>query len=207
MAIIAPVIEGIYNNLIKPIGEGIANLVEGIKSVIGGVVGWLQANVIGPIAGFFSGLWNGVKSGAEAVGGGIKQVFSTIGNIIKTPINGIIDGINSVIDKINSLTVPDWVPGIGGQHPNFGKIPKLAQGGIVSSATRAIIGESGREAVIPLERNTDNWAGLLARTLADEFEEQGIGSGLTVYMTNNINNNLDADEIGNRLMNSIRRAA
>lgn len=207
VAIIAPVIEGIYNNLIKPIGEGIGNLVEGIKSVIGGVVDWLKANVIGPIAGFFSGLWNGVKSGAEAVGGGIKQVFSTIGNIIKTPINGIIDGINNVIDKINSLTVPDWVPGIGGQHPNFGKIPKLAQGGIVSSATRAIIGESGREAVIPLERNTDNWAGLLARTLADEFEEQSIGSGLTVYMTNNINNNLDADEIGTRLMNSIRRAA
>ena len=208
VAILAPIFEKIHNGIIVPVAMAITQAIETIKTALGAIVGWLNANIIQPIAGFFSGLWNGIKSGVDALVGGIKQVFSTIGNVLKAPINAIIDAINKVIDSINSLTVPDWVPGIGGQHPNFGKIPRLAEGGIATKATNAVIGEAGKEAVIPLEQNTGNWAGLLARTLADEFQEQGIGgTGITVYMTNNINNNLDADEIGQRLMTSIRRAA
>ena len=208
VAILAPIFEKIHNGIIVPVAMAITQAIETIKTALGAIVGWLNANIIQPIASFFSGLWNGIKSGVDALVGGIKQVFSTIGNVLKAPINAIIDAINKVIDSINSLTVPDWVPGIGGQHPNFGKIPRLAEGGIATKATNAVIGEAGKEAVIPLEQNTGNWAGLLARTLADEFQEQGIGgTGITVYMTNNINNNLDADEIGQRLMTSIRRAA
>ncbi len=208
VAILAPIFEKIHNGIIVPVAMAITQAIETIKTVLGAIVGWLNANIIQPIASFFSGLWNGIKSGVDALVGGIKQVFSTIGNVLKAPINAIIDAINKVIDSINSLTVPDWVPGIGGQHPNFGKIPRLAEGGIATKATNAVIGEAGKEAVIPLEQNTGNWAGLLARTLAEEFQEQGIGgTGITVYMTNNINNNLDADEIGQRLMTSIRRAA
>lgn len=208
VAILAPIFEKIHNGIIVPVAMAITQAIETIKTALGAIVGWLNANIIHPIASFFTGLWNGIKSGVDALVGGIKQVFSTIGNVLKAPINAIIDAINKVIDSINSLTVPDWVPGIGGQHPNFGKIPRLAEGGIATKATNAVIGEAGKEAVIPLEQNTGNWAGLLARTLADEFQEQGIGgTGITVYMTNNINNNLDADEIGQRLMTSIRRAA
>lgn len=208
VAILAPIFEKIHNGIIVPVAMAITQAIETIKTALGAIVGWLNANIIQPIASFFTGLWNGIKSGVDALVGGIKQVFSTIGNVLKAPINAIIDAINKVIDSINSLTVPDWVPGIGGQHPNFGKIPRLAEGGIATKATNAVIGEAGKEAVIPLEQNTGNWAGLLARTLADEFQEQGIGgTGITVYMTNNINNNLDADEIGQRLMTSIRRAA
>ena len=65
-----------------------------------------------------------------------------------------------------------------------------------------------QEAVLPLEKNTDNWAGLLASTLALEMEEQGAnGREINVYMTNQINNRLDAQEIGRVMMESIRRAA
>lgn len=35
------------------------------------------------------------------------------------------------------------------------QIPKLAKGGIISQPTQAIIGEAGREAVIPLENNLE----------------------------------------------------
>lgn len=58
-----------------------------------------------------------------------------------------------------SIDVPDWVPGIGGRH--FGidmeemKIPRLATGGITNRPTTALIGEAGREAVLPLENNTE----------------------------------------------------
>ena len=88
-------------------------------------------------------------------------------------------------------------------------LPRLAQGGIVSSTTIAMIGEEGKEAVIPLENNTDNWAGTLASILTDKMEMDG-SSGKTeivVNMTNQINNDMDAADIGRKLMQSIRRAA
>lgn len=218
-AFITPIVEWVRTNIAQPISQFFSDLwkgiVDGVNFAVGAIsgafkaaVGWIHDNVIKPIGEFFSGLWGGIKSGAKALGGGIQNTMVTIANMIKAPINAIIDAINNVIDKINSLTVPDWVPGIGGQHPNFGHIPRLAKGGLATGSTLANIGEAGKEAVIPLERNPDSWAGPLARAIADQFTEQGIGgAGITVYMTNNINNNLDADEIGQRLMTSIRRAA
>lgn len=129
----------------------------------------------------------------------INGVFQFLEGFINTPINAI----NGMIDAINSI------PGVEmGKLATF-QFPRLAKGGVTTGSTFANIGEAGAEAVIPLERNTDTWAGPLARAIADQFSEQGIGgaAGVTVYMTNNINNNLDADEIGQRLMTSIRRAA
>ena len=52
----------------------------------------------------------------------------------------------------------------------------FAKGGIVKQATRAIIGEAGAEAVVPLENNTE-WIDLLAEKLG--------GRGVNVYQTNN----------------------
>ena len=170
---------------------------------------WVYHNVLQPVGAFFNGLWNGIKAGAQGVGNAIRSIFGTIVGFVKAPINAIIDGVNKILGKINGIKIPEWVPGIGGAHTNFATLPKLAQGGIATRATNAVIGEAGTEAVIPLEQNTGNWAGLLAGAIRDEFEseEMTLGGGMTVYMTNNINNNLDADEIGQRLMTSIRRAA
>lgn len=170
---------------------------------------WVYHNVLQPVGAFFNGLWNGIKAGAQGVGNAIRSIFGAIVGFVKAPINAIIDGVNKILGKINGIKIPDWVPGIGGAHTSFATIPKLAQGGIATRATNAVIGEAGREAVIPLEQNTGNWAGLLAGAIRDEFdrEEMTLGDGMTIYMTNNINNNLDADEIGQRLMTSIRRAA
>lgn len=219
-AFVTPVVAWIQTNVIEPIKnffvETWQNIVEGVKTAIGAIKGvfktvvdWIRTNIIEPIGKFFSMLWEGVKSGAKALGEGVKNAMLAVANAIKAPINAIIDAINSVIDGINSLKVPDWVPGIGGQHPNFGHIPKLAQGGVANTATAALIGEAGKEAVIPLERNTENWTAPLAKALAEQFESEGISTAghITVNMNNYINNNLDADEIGQRLMTSIRRAA
>lgn len=142
----------------------------------------------------------------EAIASVFKGAVNGVLWFLEQFINGPIDIINFFIDAINGV-----LSLVGGHIDKLGRIqlPRLAEGGIATSATPALIGEAGKEAVIPLERNTDNWAGLLAHTLANEFEKDNLatGGGITVYMTNNINNNLDADEIGRRLMTSIRRAA
>ena len=54
-------------------------------------------------------------------------------------------------------------------------VPMLAQGGIVNSATHAIIGEDGREAVVPLERNLE-WVDGLARAMSPAIASSGIYS-------------------------------
>lgn len=158
----------------------------------------------------FVELWNKLKTTftdfaakfGDALGNAIKNAINGVINFLEGFLNTPIRAINGLIDVINA------VPGIDlGKLSEF-HLPRLAQGGVATSATQAIIGESGKEAVIPLERNTENWTGPLARALAQEFERGEISTdrSITINMTNNINNGLDADEIGQRLMTSIRRA-
>lgn len=192
---------GVVGNILSGLFNFFVNIFSGIGNFIGGVVN--------NIRGFFEGLGNGIRGIFEGIRNVVSNIFSAIGGIIKAPINGIINGINGVISMINSIQIPDWVPVIGGAHANIGYIPTLAEGGSTTGPTTAIIGEAGREVVIPLERNQDNWAGLLASTLAQEMEFESVTENrpITVYMTNEINNDMDADDIGRKLMTSIRRAA
>jgi hypothetical protein len=44
------------------------------------------------------------------------------------------------------------VPGLGGKGFKIPEIPMLAQGGIVTAPTLAVVGEAGPEAVIPLDK-------------------------------------------------------
>ncbi len=142
----------------------------------------------------------------ETIKGIFKNAINGVLQFIENFLNGPIDLINGFIDTINGAF------GSVGVNLSFiprVNLPRLAQGGVAISATTALIGEAGKEAVIPLEQNTGNWAGLLASTLADEFDKQelGIGSGITVYMNNTINNKMDIEEVGREMMQSIRRAA
>ena len=53
------------------------------------------------------------------------------------------------------MTIPDWVPGVGGTTLgiNIPTIPALAAGGIATAPTLAMIGEGGEpEAVMPLSK-------------------------------------------------------
>ena len=71
--------------------------------------------------------------------------------VFKIIFNGIAKLWNSTIGKL-SFKAPSWIPGIGGKGFDVPNIPMLAQGGIVTSATLAVIGEAGPEAVVPLSR-------------------------------------------------------
>lgn len=186
--------------------EAIDQFAQGFWQAIENIKNWFASipaffgNIFKKITGLFKSV--GTKIG-EVVGGAFKAVINGVLGFIEGVINTPVRAINALIDTINA------VPGIDlGRLDEF-HLPRLAKGGVATGSTIANIGEAGKEAVIPLERNTAEWAGPLAKAIADQFAEQGLGgaAGVTVYMTNNINSNLDADEIGQRLMTSIRRAA
>ena len=93
----------------------------------------------------------------------------------KAPINAVIGMINAVISGINqvmSFRVPDFVPGLGGKSVgvNIPQVPALAEGGVVSSPTLAMVGE-GREseAVMPLSRLSDFIGGSGSSSLSVNF--------------------------------------
>lgn len=170
--ILLPIANWVNSNVIQPIinffkflwstvSGLVAGFLSGFKNTMSPISNWVKTNIIDKISGFFSGLWTGISLGLSALMGTLKTIWNGITGVFKTPLNSVVDAFNSVLRSINKIKVPDWVPGIGGKGVNFPLIPKLATGGVIEKATLAMIGENGKEAVVPLENNTE-WIDKLA---------------------------------------------
>ncbi len=98
------------------------------------------------IVGFLGGVWSKLKHG-------FTNVWNYIVGSFKGALNLIIDAWNRLDFGIH-VHVPKGIPIIGGKgfdiNDVFPDIPRLAEGGIVSRPTLALIGEAGAEAVVPL---------------------------------------------------------
>lgn len=208
------IIENIVSFLTDP--NNLAMIIDGAVQLFMGIVVAVP-QILGALLGAFGtlvgDLWNWITSTfgqfaadfGNFIGGIFKNAINGVLTFIENIINGPIDLINGFLGIINDAF--GWL-GVNIQPIGRISLPRLAEGGVVNSATTAIIGEDGQEAVIPLEHNTGNWAGLLAETLAIEMQEQDYeGKEINVYMTNQISNKLDANEIGRIMIQSIRRAA
>ena len=126
-------------------------LFSGIKQIFDGIIKIIK--------GVFTGDWKQAWEGLKQV---VAGVFNSLWSIVKYPLNMIISGLNTLIRGANRIKfdVPSWVPGIGGKQFGFNipQIPKLAKGTILNSpgygvpvaGGRALAGESGREAYVPL---------------------------------------------------------
>ena len=113
------------------LSSGITVAVDTIKGVINGIKTILQG-IIDFVVGVFTGNWERAWQGVVNIFDGI---FSTLGTLVKAPLNAIIGAINAVINGLNSLNfdIPDWVPGFGGKSfgINIPNIPKLNTGGYI----------------------------------------------------------------------------
>jgi hypothetical protein len=104
--------------------------------------------------------FEGFRKIVDALFGAIKfyinnvtiPAFQLMFTVVKTIFNGIAAAWNNTFGKL-SFKIPGWVPGVGGKGFEVPNIPMLANGGIVTGPTLAMIGEGGEsEAVIPLSR-------------------------------------------------------
>lgn len=171
--LLGPAFSKVFNGILDTVSTVISNVIDVINGIVTALKGIVQF-IVGIFTGDMKKAWEGVKNIT-------KGVWDALVGVVKTPINKIIDlvngmvgavvnGVNAIIRGINSIsfTVPDWVPGIGGDTFGFQlqelvapKIPHLAKGGIVDQPTLSLIGEKGKEAVVPLENNT-GWMEQLA---------------------------------------------
>ena len=100
---------------------------------------------------FIDGLFTAIKTGVTASVDFLKGYLNTVLGFYKGIFNGIASLWNNSVGKL-SFKAPDWIPLFGGKGFSVPKIPMLAEGGIVTSPTLAMIGERGPEAVVPLGR-------------------------------------------------------
>ena len=163
--VIQPVVR-LFTSLWQKVSGAAKSAWEGIKSVFSAVGSFFSSTfqkaynavtkVFSKIGSFFSKIWNGIKntfsklgtSIASAIGGAVKSGINGVIGMIENTINFAIGLINGAIGLINKL------PGVSVGKISKLRMPRLAEGGIVDKPTIAQIGENGREAVVPLERNT-----------------------------------------------------
>jgi phage-related protein len=151
---IVTTIKGVFNGIGTWFGNVFTGAWNGIKSAFSSV------------GSFFGGVWNTVKSTftsigssiGSAMGGAFKYVVNSIIGFAENTINGFLRAINGAIKLINAI------PGVNIRTLNTLSIPKLARGGIIDQPTLAMVGERGKEAVMPLENNT-GWIDTLAGKL------------------------------------------
>lgn len=111
----------------------------------------------------------------------VKSYFSAVFGFYKTMFNAIAKLWNNTVGRI-SFKVPDWVPGIGGKGFSVPQIPMLAEGGIVTGPTLALIGERGPEAVVPLDRAGGMGTTInIYSTIADESLPEKLVQALRTY--------------------------
>lgn len=146
-----------FMELVTTIGMFFTNLWASISN--GFKVAWTS------VSEWFVSTWEGVSSWFTSLPEKFKQawvgvsewfnnnIWKPIGNFFASILNGVIGGfesfLNFFVDTINGLTgglssIWEWagIPAIGEiQKVTFNKIPMMANGGVVSKPTVAMVGE------------------------------------------------------------------
>lgn len=112
--------------------------------------------------GFFEGLWNELKSWWEGLSLGAFHIPSPHFEWTYTQASG------NIAKALEFVGLPATIPNLN--------ISWYAKGGIVDGATLIGAGEAGKEAIIPLERNTE-WIGKVAAELNAQQARQASPNG------------------------------
>jgi hypothetical protein len=171
---------------------------------IGKVLGGDLATAFNDVKDALEYLWNNVL---VPVSNFLTGTFQSAINIVMAVLKPLIDGINTVVNVGSS---------IGGVVGGALKTIGLAEGGIVTQPTFALIGEAGPEAVIPLSGSNSSIFGLQGVSPLDMSPVSGGGNSpgaasgqpdvINVYVTNYIQTEADYDVASQHTIESLNEA-
>lgn len=152
------------------------------------------SDAVDSVGKFFSGMWDNIKKTVSEAG---SKIGETLGDTIKEGVNGVLEfvenGINNIPDAINgAIDLINKLPGVEISPMDRIKLPRLAKGAVVNKPTIAQIGEAGKEAIIPLERNKQGLREI-AQAIRSELDSMRqmqpitntIDRGTTINLTQN----------------------
>lgn len=188
----------IANNIVIAINIA-ATVITGFLGVLDGIITFLT--------GVFTGNWTMAWQGIVKV---FESIFTTITSVVDSVLNGIKANVNSIIDTINSIsfTVPEGVPGIGGETFGGLNIPKFAGGVENFSGGPAIIHDKGAEIVdLPNGTRVIPHDKSLQTAYAQGRRDNQSGGNNFSFSINiygaNMKNDADMDELADKLMQRI----
>ena len=194
--------------VVGAVGQAFINLVNVVMPPITGLISFLMPafqglltilqNVINFITNIFTANWSAAWQNITNIFG---TIWGGIVGLVKGPINAVIGIINSAIGAINSIsvTIPDWVPLVGGQTLGFNipQIPMLAAGGTIEQPMLAVVGDAP-ETIVP-HGNTPRNRALLGEAAA------GVGAsigGTVVNFNVTISGGADAASVTQGLLDA-----
>jgi len=145
--------------------EGIKNIAGGVWDSITGFAGsaWdtirdMGTGLFSSLGDVLSGIWGGISRVGSGIFEGVKRVGSGIFEGVKNVASGLASGVRNIASGIRNI------------------LP-FATGGIITSPLLGLIGESGPEAVIPLDRLGDMMANVIGQQdfVRGSFETAAIG--------------------------------
>jgi phage-related protein len=132
-----PPITGLIRLILEAGAAFIGNLVSGIVGAIShftDLIKWLTDVItfIESVIGSVGKLGGAFESVFGAIPGFVSAAFSDLVGTVKGDINAVISLINGVIGAIDNVhvTIPSWVPGVGGPPTPGGTVVRVAEAGV-----------------------------------------------------------------------------
>ena len=165
--VLGPSIVDVINNIIDKVKIVVNTIIDVVAKIVA-----ILTDIIDFIDAVFSGDWERAWINIKDIFANIigiigdiaKGLVNTVVGLINTLLNGVESAINLIVRALNSISIdiPDFVPGIGGEHigfdipkVNISRIPYLASGAVIppNKEFMAVLGDqsSGTNIETPLK--------------------------------------------------------
>lgn len=220
-----------FVTILTTVSDVISNLTQNALVPLIDSLSGAFTNVITAVANLISGVLSAALNGIAEIIKAVGQGFLMMGQSIKTALDGVSGVLNAFANLIHAIAdaIVAVVAMVTGHSINYGagyahlfakggkvegpgtgtsdSIPAMLSNGeyVINAEAAQAIGYDTLDQIN--DKKVRDWTGGLLAGFSDDFSTNSAsGSKINVYMTNQINNKLDAQEIGQIMLQSIRRA-
>jgi hypothetical protein len=146
-------------NALNTTRDFISNILSSIRSTVNGWIDGVRSrwsSFWNGLSGIVSGGLSAARSTVDRALNGIRDAFNTLSDRVRSILNGLRDFISGIFSRIQGIVdnIAGAISSAVSAAQNLGNIDlnPFANGGIVNGPTAALVGEAGREVIIPLTR-------------------------------------------------------